>query len=41
MTKQFTVAILGCGSRGATYTKYMLKTPEKYKIVALCDPSER
>jgi len=41
MTKQFSVAILGCGSRGATYTKYMLKTPEKYKIVALCDPSER
>lgn len=41
MTKQFTVAILGCGSRGATYAKYMLKTPEKYKIVALCDPVRR
>jgi predicted dehydrogenase len=41
MTKQFTVAILGCGSRGATYAKYMLKTPEKYRIVALCDPAER
>ena len=41
MIKQFTVAILGCGSRGATYTKYMLATPEKYKIVALCDPVAR
>lgn len=41
MTKQFTVAILGCGSRGATYAKYMLKTPEKYKIVALCDPAQK
>lgn len=41
MAKQFSVAILGCGSRGATYTKYMLTTPDKYKIVALCDPAER
>lgn len=38
MKKQFTVAILGCGSRGATYTKHMLKTPEQYRVVALCDP---
>ena len=36
--KQFTVAILGCGSRGAVYSKYMLRSPEKYRIVALCDP---
>ena len=41
MTKQFKVAILGCGSRGATYAKYMLKTPDKYKIVALCDPARK
>ena len=41
MSKQFTVAILGCGSRGACYTKYMLTHPDKYKIVALCDPNPR
>ena len=39
MSVQFTVAILGCGSRGACYTKYMLTHPDKYKIAALCDPS--
>lgn len=41
MKKQFTVAILGCGSRGACYTKYMLTTPEKYRVVALCDPVQK
>ena len=41
MSKKFTVAILGCGSRGACYTKYMLTHPDKYKIVALCDPVAR
>ena len=41
MSKEFTVAILGCGSRGACYTKYMLTHPDKYKIVALCDPVAR
>jgi predicted dehydrogenase len=41
MEKQFTVAILGCGSRGAIYTKHMLNTPERYKIVALCDPDRK
>ena len=30
--------VLGCGSRGAVYSKYMLRSPEKYRIVALCDP---
>ena len=39
MSTIFTVAILGCGSRGACYTKYMLTHPDKYKIVALCDPN--
>ena len=39
MKTQFTVAVLGCGSRGACYTKYMLTTPDKYKLVALCDPA--
>ena len=38
MKKQFTVAILGCGGRGGCYASHMVKTPEKYKIVALCDP---
>ena len=40
MKTQFTVAILGCGSRGATYTGHMLNTHERYKIVALCDPDQ-
>ena len=31
MARRLTVAILGCGSRGATYAKNMLKAPEKYK----------
>lgn len=39
MQKQFTVAILGCGNRGACYSKYMLTSPDKYRIVALCDPN--
>ena len=38
MKTLFTVAILGCGGRGACYASHMVKTPEKYKIVALCDP---
>lgn len=41
MEKQFTVAILGCGNRGATYAKHILNTPERYKIVALCDPDKK
>jgi predicted dehydrogenase len=41
MEKQFTVAILGCGSRGAIFTKHMLNTPKRYKIVALCDPDRK
>ncbi len=36
-----TVAILGCGNRGAyTYGALMAKKPDKYKIVALCDKSQ-
>ena len=38
MEKQFTVAVLGCGNRGVCYTENMLATPEKYKVVAFCDP---
>ncbi|MBQ8432754.1 MAG: Gfo/Idh/MocA family oxidoreductase [Clostridia bacterium] len=41
MKKQFSVAILGCGNRGVCYTKYMLKAPDQYKILALCDPQEK
>ena len=38
MGKEYTVAILGCGSRGChTYGRLMLDMPGQYKIVALCD----
>ncbi|MBQ9510967.1 MAG: Gfo/Idh/MocA family oxidoreductase [Clostridia bacterium] len=38
MGKIFTVAILGCGSRGANaYGRKMFDMPDKYKIVSLCD----
>ncbi len=36
--KQFTIAILGCGSRGCeAYGRLFMKQPERYKIVSLCD----
>ena len=36
--KNFTVSIIGTGSRGAdTYGKYMAESPKKYTIVSLCD----
>ena len=36
--KIFTVAIIGTGARGAdTYGTLMMQTPEKFKIVSLCD----
>ena len=36
-----TVAILGTGNRGAlVYGKYMFSQPDRFKIVALCDPNE-
>ena len=41
MAKQITIAILGCGGRGATYSKHMSKYPDKFKTVALCDPYKR
>lgn len=38
MGKIYTVAILGCGSRGCgAYGRLMLQMPEQYKIVSLCD----
>ena len=39
MKKQFTVAILGVGSRGGDiYGRLLMDLPDKFKIVALCDP---
>lgn len=36
--KQFTVAILGCGNRGAaTYGKLFCEQPDRFRVVALCD----
>ena len=34
----FTVAILGCGARGAeSYGRLFLEGKDRYKVVALCD----
>ncbi|MBQ9414377.1 MAG: Gfo/Idh/MocA family oxidoreductase [Clostridia bacterium] len=39
--KQFTVAIIGVGSRGGdTYATYQKKFPERMKIVAIAEPRE-
>ena len=39
--KIFTVAIIGAGSRGADiYGRLLMQLPEKFKIVALCDPRQ-
>ncbi len=38
--KTFSVAILGCGSRGAKFAVNMLSLGEKYEVVALCDTNE-
>ncbi len=38
MDSKFTVAIIGCGSRGVyAYGNEMIKMPDKWDIVALCD----
>jgi len=42
MGKIYSVAIIGCGSRGQNvYGKYMFASADKFKIVALCDTNER
>ena len=42
MSKIFSVAIIGCGSRGQNvYGKYMFAEKDKFKIVSLCDIKER
>lgn len=39
--KTYTVAIIGCGSRGAfTYGKMMNESEDRFKIVSLCDVRE-
>ena len=35
--KQFSFIVIGAGDRGLTYTKEMLKMPEKYKLVGVAD----
>ena len=36
--KQYSFILIGAGGRGMTYTREMLKMPEKYKLVAMADP---
>ena len=38
--KMFTVAVIGCGSRGFCYGDYMFKQKEKFNIICACDISE-
>lgn len=41
MKKIFSVAIIGCGSRGANaYGKHMFAEKDKFRVVALCDIAE-
>ena len=38
MNKIYSIAVLGCGSRGAfSYALPMSQLKDKYKIVAICD----
>ena len=36
--KQYSFILIGAGGRGMTYTREMLKMPEKYKLVGMADP---
>ena len=36
--KQFSVIVIGAGSRGSTYSKYIGTMPDKYKIVGVAEP---
>ena len=38
--KQFSVIVLGAGSRGRTYSYHMNAMSDKYKIVGMADPAE-
>ena len=40
MSKVITVALIGAGNRGESYTDIMAKFPEKYKVVAVAEPIE-
>lgn len=37
---KYSVAILGCGSRGAKFVSLMVPSEDKYEVVALCDIDE-
>ena len=37
MSKICTAAVIGCGSRGVTYSKHMRMFPDRYKIVSICE----
>ena len=42
MGKIYSVAIIGCGSRGQNvYGKYMFASKDKFEIVSLCDTNEK
>lgn len=40
MGKTLTVALIGGGNRGVSYTEHMRRFPDRYKIVALAEPQE-
>ena len=38
--KKLKVILIGAGNRGMTYTDIMADMPEKYQVVAVCEPIE-
>ena len=40
MKQQLTVAVIGAGNRGETYTDIMAAMPDKFKVVAVAEPIE-
>lgn len=39
--KVYTVAVIGCGSRGFCYGDHMSERPDRFKIIAACDTDEK
>lgn len=37
--KKYTIAVLGCGTRGQTYAKLLLAKKDQFEAGALCDPN--
>ena len=40
MSEPLTIAVLGCGSRGRTYSRILSTLPSRYRLTAAVDPVE-